>query len=136
MLLRRDNRYCKFFIDGNEATALGCHFGGVQMLAWYPITPSSGIAEAIIEYVPQLRTNDEGESTCAIIQAEDELAAAGMVIGAGWAGGRGMTATSGPGISLMQEFIGLGLFCRSPFGVLGRQPRWSLDWSADSYSTI
>ncbi|NCG42877.1 MAG: 2-oxoacid:acceptor oxidoreductase subunit alpha [Euryarchaeota archaeon] len=110
----REQDTAKFFIDGNEATALGCHFGGVQMLAWYPITPSSGIAEAIIEYIPQIRTNDEGEATCAVIQAEDELAAAGMVIGAGWAGGRGITATSGPGISLMQEFIGLAYFAEVP----------------------
>ena len=104
----------KFFIDGNEAAALGCIFGGVQMLAWYPITPSSSLAEGIINYIPQLRVDDEGNATCAVIQAEDELAAAGMVLGAGWAGGRGMTATSGPGISLMQEFIGLGYFAEIP----------------------
>jgi 2-oxoglutarate ferredoxin oxidoreductase subunit alpha len=104
----------KFFIDGNEAAALGCIFGGVQMLAWYPITPSSSLAEGIINYIPQLRVDDEGNATCAVIQAEDELAAAGMVLGAGWAGGRGMTATSGPGISLMQEFIGLAYFAEIP----------------------
>lgn len=104
----------QFFIDGNEAVALGSHFGGVQMLAWYPITPSSSIAEGIIAWTPKLRTDDEGSTTCSVIQAEDELAAAGMVLGAGWAGGRGMTATSGPGISLMQEFIGLGYFAEIP----------------------
>ena len=104
----------RFFMEGNEATALGCIFGGVQLLAWYPITPSSSLAEGIIGWLPRLRTNDEGESTCAVIQAEDELAAAGMVLGAGWAGGRGMTATSGPGISLMQEFIGLAYFAEIP----------------------
>ena len=104
----------KFFIEGNEAAALGSHFGGVQLLAWYPITPSSSLAEGVINYIPQLRTNDDGESTCAVIQAEDELAAAGMIIGAGWAGGRAMTATSGPGISLMQEFIGLAYFAEIP----------------------
>ncbi len=104
----------QFFIEGNEAVALGCLFGGVQMLAWYPITPSSSLAEGIINYIPQLRTDDDGNATCAVIQAEDELAAAGMVLGAGWAGGRGMTATSGPGISLMQEFIGLGYFAEIP----------------------
>ena len=104
----------RFFMEGNEAVALGCIFGGVQLLAWYPITPSSSLAEGIIGWLPRLRTNDEGESTCAVIQAEDELAAAGMVLGAGWAGGRGMTATSGPGISLMQEFIGLAYFAESP----------------------
>ena len=106
----REIKTPKFFIDGNEAAALGCIFGGVQMLAWYPITPSSSLAEGIINYIPQLRVDDEGNATCAVIQAEDELAAAGMVLGAGWAGGRGMTATSGPGISLMQEFIGLAYF--------------------------
>ena len=104
----------RFFMEGNEAAALGCIFGGVQLLAWYPITPSSSLAEGIIGWLPRLRTNDEGESTCAVIQAEDELAAAGMVLGAGWAGGRGMTATSGPGISLMQEFIGLAYFAEIP----------------------
>jgi len=104
----------QFFIEGNEAVALGCIYGGVQLLAWYPITPSSSLAEGIINYIPQLRTDDDGNATCAVIQAEDELAAAGMVLGAGWAGGRGMTATSGPGISLMQEFIGLGYFAEIP----------------------
>ena len=106
----REIKTPKFFIDGNEAAALGCIFGGLQMLAWYLITPSSSLAEGIINYIPQLRVDDEGNATCAVIQAEDELAAAGMVLGAGWAGGRGMTATSGPGISLMQEFIGLAYF--------------------------
>ena len=104
----------RFFMEGNEAVALGCIFGGVQLLAWYPITPSSSLAEGIIGWLPRVRTNDEGESTCAVIQAEDELAAAGMILGAGWAGGRGMTATSGPGISLMQEFIGLAYFAEIP----------------------
>ena len=110
----RDIEQQRFFMEGNEAVALGCIFGGVQLLAWYPITPSSSLAEGIIGWLPRLRTNDEGESTCAVIQAEDELAAAGMVLGAGWAGGRGMTATSGPGISLMQEFIGLAYFAEIP----------------------
>ena len=104
----------QFFIEGNEAAALGTLFGGAQLLAWYPITPSSSIAEGIIGWIPKLRTNDDGETDCAVIQAEDELAAAGMVLGAGWAGGRGLTATSGPGISLMQEFIGLGYFAEIP----------------------
>jgi len=110
----RGNPGGRFFIEGNEAAALGAIFGGVQMLAWYPITPSSSLAEGIINYIPKLRTNEDGEATCAVIQAEDELAAAGMVIGAGWAGARGMTATSGPGISLMQEFIGLAYFAEIP----------------------
>ena len=114
VVIARENKTPKFFIDGNEAAALGCIFGGVQLLAWYPITPSSSLAEGIINYIPQLRVDDEGNADCAVIQAEDELAAAGMVLGAGWAGGRGMTATSGPGISLMQEFIGLGYFAEIP----------------------
>jgi len=114
VVVSREIETPKFFIDGNEAAALGCIFGGVQMLAWYPITPSSSLAEGIINYIPQLRVDDDGNATCAVIQAEDELAAAGMVLGAGWAGGRGMTATSGPGISLMQEFIGLAYFAEIP----------------------
>ena len=109
----RDVEDGKFFIEGNEAVALGSIFGGVQMLSWYPITPSSSLAEGIIAWLPQLRTH-EGKATYAVLQAEDELAAAGMVIGAGWAGARGMTATSGPGISLMQEFIGLSYFAEVP----------------------
>tara|TARA_B100000459_G_scaffold128258_1_gene81597 strand:- start:2292 stop:4079 length:1788 start_codon:yes stop_codon:yes gene_type:complete len=111
---QREIEQDRFFFEGNEAVALGCIFGGVQLLAWYPITPSSSVAEGIIGWIPRLRTNEEGEANCAVIQAEDELAAAGMIIGAGWAGGRGMTATSGPGISLMQEFIGLAYFAEVP----------------------
>ncbi|HJM86650.1 MAG TPA: 2-oxoacid:acceptor oxidoreductase family protein, partial [Candidatus Thalassarchaeaceae archaeon] len=103
-----------FFIDGNEAIALGSVFGGITMLSWYPITPSTSIAEGIIDYLPKLRANEEGKVTCAVIQTEDELAAAGMVVGAGWAGGRSMTCTSGPGISLMSEFIGLAYFAEVP----------------------
>ena len=109
----RDLEAGGFFLEGNEAVALGSIFGGVQMLAWYPITPSSSIAEGIIAWLPELRDKN-GKSTYAVLQAEDELAAAGMVLGAGWAGARGMTATSGPGISLMQEFIGLSYFSEIP----------------------
>ena len=109
----RDIEAGGFFLEGNEAVALGSIFGGVQMLAWYPITPSSSIAEGIIAWLPELREKN-GKSTYAVLQAEDELAAAGMVLGAGWAGARGMTATSGPGISLMQEFIGLSYFSEIP----------------------
>ena len=103
-----------YLIEGNEATALGSVYGGINMLAWYPITPSSSVAEGIIKWLPELRTAKDGGTTCAVIQAEDELAAVGMVIGAGWAGGRGMTCTSGPGISLMSEFIGLSYFAEVP----------------------
>ena len=104
----------QFLIDGNEAVALGCIYGGINMLSWYPITPSSSLAEAIDAYVPKLRLDKDGKSTCAVIQAEDELAAVGMVLGAGWAGARGMTCTSGPGISLMSELIGLSYYSEIP----------------------
>ena len=110
----RDKNPDTFLVEGNEAVALGSIFGGVNMLSWYPITPSSSLAESVIEWLPKLREGDDGGATCAVIQAEDELAAAGMVIGAGWAGGRGMTCTSGPGISLMSEFIGLAYFAEVP----------------------
>ncbi|MBL20972.1 MAG: ferredoxin oxidoreductase [Euryarchaeota archaeon] len=110
----REKKEGTFLIDGNEAAALGSIYGGVTMLSWYPITPSSSIAEGIIQWLPELRDTEEGDSTCAVVQAEDELAAAGMVLGAGWAGGRGMTCTSGPGISLMSEFIGLAYFAEVP----------------------
>ena len=110
----RDKDSGSFLVEGNEAVALGSIFGGINMLSWYPITPSSSLAESIIEWLPKLREGDDGGATCAVIQAEDELAAAGMVIGAGWAGGRGMTCTSGPGISLMSEFIGLAYFAEVP----------------------
>ena len=104
----------EFLIEGNEATGLGAIYGGINMLSWYPITPSSSVAESIIGWIPKLREGDDGGVTCAVVQAEDELAAAGMVLGAGWAGGRGMTCTSGPGISLMSEFIGLFYFAEVP----------------------
>ncbi|MBK39182.1 MAG: ferredoxin oxidoreductase [Euryarchaeota archaeon] len=104
----------KFLVEGNEAVALGCHYGGVGLLSWYPITPSSSVAEGIIAYIPELRENEDGEQYCAVVQAEDELAAVGMVVGGGWAGVRAMTATSGPGISLMSEFIGLAYFAEIP----------------------
>jgi len=109
----REKKEGGFFVEGNDAVALGSVFGGIQLLAWYPITPSSSLAEGVIAWLPELRTH-EGKATYAVIQAEDELAAAGMIIGAGWAGARGMTATSGPGISLMQEFIGLAYFAEIP----------------------
>jgi len=110
----RDKNPNTFLIEGNEATALGAIYGGINMLSWYPITPSSGVAESVISWIPKLREEEDGGATCAVVQAEDELAAAGMVLGAGWAGGRGMTCTSGPGISLMSEFIGLFYFSEVP----------------------
>ncbi len=101
--------------DGNEALALGALFGGLQFLAWYPITPASSVAETINEYIPKLRRDPvTGKNTVASIQAEDELAAINMAIGAGWAGLRSMTSTSGPGISLMAEAVGLAYYAEVP----------------------
>jgi 2-oxoglutarate/2-oxoacid ferredoxin oxidoreductase subunit alpha len=105
----------KILIDGNSAAGLGALVGGVSVVAWYPITPSTSLVDAINEYAPQLRLDSEtGAPTYAIVQAEDELAAIGMVVGAGWAGARAMTATSGPGISLMTEFAGMAYFAEVP----------------------
>ncbi|HVN52810.1 MAG TPA: 2-oxoacid:acceptor oxidoreductase subunit alpha [Anaerolineaceae bacterium] len=102
-------------VDGNTAGALGAIFGGIQFAAWYPITPASTMPEALNEYLPLLRKDSEtGRHTYAVVQAEDELAAAGMAVGAGWAGLRSMTATSGPGLSLMAEYAGLAYFSEVP----------------------
>jgi len=104
----------KFLIEGNEAAGLGSIFGGVQVVAWYPITPSTSMVDAIRDY-QELRTDAAtGETTLAVLQAEDELAAIGAVIGAGWTGARALTSTSGPGISLMSEFAGLSFFAEIP----------------------
>jgi 2-oxoglutarate ferredoxin oxidoreductase subunit alpha len=101
--------------DGNTAAALGSLYGGLQFAAWYPITPATSLAESLNEYVPQLRKDPEtGKDTCIIVQAEDELAAIGMAIGAGWGGLRAMTSTSGPGLSLMTEYIGLAYYAEVP----------------------
>jgi 2-oxoglutarate ferredoxin oxidoreductase subunit alpha len=104
----------KIIIDGNSAAALGCMFAGCTVVTWYPITPSSSLVETMIEYMKQYRIGPDGKATFAIVQAEDELAAIGMVIGAGWAGARSMTATAGPGISLMSEFTGLAYYVEVP----------------------
>jgi 2-oxoglutarate/2-oxoacid ferredoxin oxidoreductase subunit alpha len=104
----------KVIIDGNSAAALGCMFAGVTVVSWYPITPSSSLPEHVIEYMKRFRIGADGKATFAILQAEDELAAVGMVLGAGWAGARAMTATSGPGISLMAEFVGLAYYAEIP----------------------
>jgi 2-oxoglutarate/2-oxoacid ferredoxin oxidoreductase subunit alpha len=104
----------KIVIDGNSAAGLGAVFAGVTVVAWYPITPSTSVVEATIEYLRRFRVTEEGKATFAVVQAEDELAAIGMVLGAGWSGARSMTATSGPGISLMAEFSGLGYFAEIP----------------------
>ena len=104
----------KILIDGNTAAALGALFAGVTVVAWYPITPSTSVIEDLIDTMKQYRVEKDGKATFAAVQAEDELAAIGMVLGAGWAGARAMTATSGPGISLMAEFAGLGYYVEIP----------------------
>jgi len=104
----------KIIIDGNSAAALGCMFAGCTVVTWYPITPSSSLVETMIEYMKEYRIGPDGKATFAIVQAEDELAAIGMVIGAGWAGARSMTATAGPGVSLMSEFAGLAYYVEVP----------------------
>lgn len=101
--------------DGNSAAALGAIYGGVQFTSWYPITPASSLPEALQQYLPKLRTDEKsGEQNYVVVQAEDELAAIGMAVGAGWGGLRAMTATSGPGFSLMTEYLGLSYFAEVP----------------------
>jgi 2-oxoglutarate/2-oxoacid ferredoxin oxidoreductase subunit alpha len=113
-IARMDKTLGKIIIDGNSAAALGCMFAGVTVVTWYPITPSSSLVETLIDYMKEHRIGADGKATFAIVQAEDELAAIGMVIGAGWAGARAMTATAGPGISLMAEFAGLAYYAEIP----------------------
>src|SRR6266849_4840937 len=105
----------KIIIEGNTAAALGCVFAGVTVVTWYPITPSSSLVESMIGYLKRFRIDKEtGKATYAVVQAEDELSAIGMVMGAAWAGARAMTSTAGPGISLMSEFVGLGYYAEIP----------------------
>jgi 2-oxoglutarate ferredoxin oxidoreductase subunit alpha len=104
----------KIIIDGNAACGMGAVFAGVTVVAWYPITPSTSVIEATTDLLKKFRVTPEGKATFAVVQAEDELAAIGMVLGSGWAGARSMTATSGPGISLMAEFSGLGYYAEIP----------------------
>ena len=112
----------RIFIDGNAAAALGCVYGGATVCAWYPITPSSSVAEAFQRYCSRLRVDKaSGTNKFAIVQAEDELASIGMVVGAGWNGARAFTATSGPGVSLMTEFIGLAYFAEIPVTLINVQ---------------
>jgi len=112
---RMDKTGGKILIEGNTAAALGAMFGGVTVVAWYPITPSSSLPEALIGYMKKYRLDkDTGKATYAIVQAEDEIASIGMVLGAGWTGARAMTSTSGPGISLMSEFAGLAYYAEVP----------------------
>ncbi len=112
---RSDKVGDRIYIDGNAAAALGAVYAGATVCAWYPLTPSSSLADAFTSYCAKLRTDpDDKKKKYAIIQGEDEIASIGIVIGAGWNGARAFTATSGPGISLMQEFIGLGYFAEIP----------------------
>ncbi len=101
-------------MTGNEAGALGSVFGGVSVAGWYPITPSTSFIDSLREYLGRLRRGPDGRATYSVVQAEDELAAIGIVVGAGWAGARAVTATSGPGISLMAEFLGLAYYAEVP----------------------
>lgn len=119
---RMDCNRGKFIIEGNAASALGAMFAGVTVVAWYPITPSTSMVESLMGYMRRFRVDPAtGKPTFAIVQAEDELAAIGMVIGAGWAGARAMTATSGPGLSLMSEFAGLAYYTEVPAVILNVQ---------------
>ncbi|MFO1474064.1 MAG: 2-oxoacid:acceptor oxidoreductase subunit alpha [Lysobacterales bacterium] len=111
----------RIFVEGNAAAALGCVYGGATVCAWYPITPSSSLAEAFARYCQKYRVDADGRAKFAIIQAEDEIASIGMVTGAGWNGARAFTATSGPGISLMNEFIGLAYFAEIPVTIIDVQ---------------
>ena len=121
-VVRRDRVGNRIFIEGNAATALGCVYGGATVCAWYPITPSSSVAEAFQAYCKKFRHDPEtGQARYAIVQAEDEIASIGMVTGAGWNGARAFTATSGPGVSLMTEFIGLAYFAEIPVTIIDVQ---------------
>ncbi len=111
----------KILIEGNKAAALGALFGGTSVLTWYPITPSSSLAEYAEEFLKKYRVEADGKRTFAVVQAEDELAAIGMAVGAGWAGARALTATAGPGISLMTEFVGLAYFAEIPVVIIDVQ---------------
>jgi 2-oxoglutarate ferredoxin oxidoreductase subunit alpha len=123
LAVRRSDRVGeRIFVDGNSAAALGCVYGGATVCAWYPITPSSSLAEAFQKYCAKFRVDPEtGQHRYAIVQAEDEIASIGMVVGAGWNGARAFTTTSGPGVSLMNEFIGLAYFAEIPVTILDVQ---------------
>jgi 2-oxoglutarate/2-oxoacid ferredoxin oxidoreductase subunit alpha len=119
---RADQVGAQIFVDGNSAAALGCVYGGATVAAWYPITPSSSVAEAFQKYCAKYRVDEAtGQNRYAIVQAEDEIASIGMVVGAGWNGARAFTATSGPGVSLMTEFIGLAYFAEIPVTIINVQ---------------
>ena len=126
----------KIMVTGNDAAGLGAVYAGASVCAWYPITPSTSLAEAYERYANRMRVRDDGSKTFGIVQAEDELAAIGIAIGAGWNGVRSFTATSGPGISLMSEFLGLAYFAEISRRALQHPARWSLDWHANPYSAV
>jgi 2-oxoglutarate/2-oxoacid ferredoxin oxidoreductase subunit alpha len=111
---KMDKTQGKILISGNEAAAIGSLFGGMTVAAWYPITPSTSLIDGVLDYKHLRKDTETGKDTVAVVQAEDELAAIGMIVGAGWAGARAMTSTSGPGISLMTEFAGLAYFAEIP----------------------
>jgi 2-oxoglutarate ferredoxin oxidoreductase subunit alpha len=111
----------KIIIDGNAACGMGAVFAGVTVVAWYPITPSTSVIESTTDLLKKLRVTPDGKATFAVVQSEDELAAIGMVLGAGWAGARAMTSTSGPGMSLMAEFCGLGYYAEIPGVIINVQ---------------
>jgi len=119
---RADRIGARIFMEGNAAAALGCVYGGATVCAWYPITPSSSVAEAFEKYCAKFRIDPEtGARRYAIVQAEDEIASIGMITGAGWNGARAFTATSGPGVSLMTEFLGLAYFAEIPLTIIDVQ---------------
>ena len=133
VIARMNETQGKIIIDGNSAAALGCMFAGCTVVTWYPITPSSSLVETLIEYMKEHRIGPDGKATFAVVQAEDELAAIGMVIGAAWAGARSMTATAGPGISLMAEFTGLAYYVEIPAVIWDIQRVGTVDWPADAH---
>ncbi len=126
----------KIIIDGNAACGMGAVFAGVTVVAWYPITPSTSLIEATTDLLKKFRVTPEGKATFAVVQAEDELAAIGMVLGAGWAGARAMTSTSGPGISLMAEFAGLGYYAEIPGVIFDVQRSGPVDGHADAHPAV
>ena len=136
-VVRSDAVGNRILADGNFAAGLGAVYGGATVCAWYPITPSTSLAEAFEKNCARLRVDRAtGEKRYAIVQAEDEIAAIGMVVGAGWNGARAFTATSGPGISLMQEFLGLAYFAEIPDRRVRRAARRPFDGHADAHPAI
>ncbi len=124
----------KIIVEGNAAAALGCVFAGATVCAWYPITPSSSLCESFIDFCDELRVDPAtGKKNVAVIQAEDEIASIGMVVGAGWAGARAFTSTSGPGVSLMSEIIGLGYYTEIPAVIFDVQRVGPVDGPPDAH---